>query len=79
MEELSEDEQLLAVEKTTVFSQLSPGQKSQIIRMLRENGHAVGFLGDGMNDLAAMTAADVGISVGKCKQKRCGRVRMSSC
>ena len=63
MEELSEDEQLLAVEKTTVFSQLSPGQKSQIIRMLRENGHAVGFLGDGMNDLAAMTAADVGISV----------------
>ena len=63
MEELSEDEQLLAVEKTTVFSQLSPGQKSQIIRMLRENGHAVGFLGDGMNDPAAMTAADVGISV----------------
>ena len=31
--------------------------------MLRENGHAVGFLGDGMNDLAAMTAANVGISV----------------
>ncbi|WP_317347827.1 magnesium-translocating P-type ATPase [Pusillibacter faecalis] len=63
LEELSEDEQLLSVERTTVFAQLTPGQKSQIIRMLRENGHAVGFLGDGMNDLAAMTAANVGISV----------------
>lgn len=63
MEALSEDDLLLAAEKTTVFAELTPSQKSQIIRVLRENGHTVGFLGDGMNDLAAMTAADVGISV----------------
>lgn len=62
-EALSEDEQLLAVEQTEVFSELTPGQKAKIIRILRENGHTVGFLGDGMNDLAAMAAADVGISV----------------
>lgn len=63
LESLSEDDLLLAAEKTTVFAELPPGRKSQIIRILRENGHTVGFLGDGMNDLAAMTAADVGISV----------------
>lgn len=60
---LDDDEQLLAAENNTVFAELTPAQKSRIIRILRENGHVVGFLGDGMNDLAAMTAADVAISV----------------
>ena len=50
-------------EKTTVFAKLSPAQKARIVRVLRERGHSVGFLGDGINDAAAMKAADVGISV----------------
>jgi Mg2+-importing ATPase len=52
-----------AVEKTNVFAKLSPTQKARIVTALRENGHTVGFMGDGINDAAAMKAADVGISV----------------
>lgn len=52
-----------AVEETTVFAKLSPSQKADIVTILRENGHTVGFMGDGINDAAAMKAADVGISV----------------
>jgi len=52
-----------AVEKTHVFAKLSPAQKARIVTILRQNGHTVGFMGDGINDAAAMRAADVGISV----------------
>lgn len=47
----------------TVFAKLSPTQKARIVSVLRERGHSVGFMGDGINDAAAMRAADVGISV----------------
>ena len=52
-----------AVEKVNIFAKLSPQQKARIVTALRENGHTVGYLGDGINDAAAMKAADVGISV----------------
>ena len=52
-----------AVEKTNVFAKLSPDQKARIVTALRTNGHTVGFMGDGINDAAAMKAADIGISV----------------
>lgn len=51
------------VEDTHVFAKLSPQQKSRIVTALRKNGHTVGFMGDGINDAAAMKEADVGISV----------------
>jgi len=58
------DEQLAEVaEKATVFARLSPAHKQRIIRVLRSKGHAVGFMGDGINDAPALRAADVGISV----------------
>jgi Mg2+-importing ATPase len=58
------DEALTALaEKTTVFARLSPAQKEQIIRALQRGGHVVGFMGDGINDAAAMKTSDVGISV----------------
>lgn len=60
---LSEDEILFAVEDTDIFAELTPKQKALIVRTIQENGHTVGFLGDGMNDFPAMTDADVGISV----------------
>ena len=50
-------------EETDVFAKLSPGQKARIVSALRNSGHTVGFMGDGINDAAAMRAADVGISV----------------
>ncbi len=62
--ELMTDEQLSqVVETTNVFAKLSPEQKTRIVHALRENGHTVGFMGDGINDASAMKEADVGISV----------------
>ncbi len=50
-------------ETVTIFAKLSPEQKARVVRLLRKNGHAVGYMGDGINDAAAMKASDVGISV----------------
>ena len=59
---MSSDELIISVEKTSVFTELSPKQKAKIVKVLQENGHTVGFLGDGMNDLPAIIQSDVGIS-----------------
>lgn len=62
--ELMDDDQLArAVEQRTVFTRLTPLQKSRVLQMLQANGHTVGFLGDGINDAPALRHADVGISV----------------
>jgi P-type Mg2+ transporter len=62
--EAMDDEALKkAVEKVDIFAKLSPSQKARIVTALRKDGHTVGFMGDGINDAAAMRAADVGISV----------------
>ena len=51
-------------EKTHLFAKLSPLQKARLVRVMRELlGHTVGFMGDGINDAAAMRAGDCGISV----------------
>ena len=63
LEGLSDDELPVRIERTTVFSELSPKQKVLILQTLQANGHTVGFLGDGMNDLPAIVESDVGISV----------------
>lgn len=52
-----------AAEHTAVFAKLSPDQKTRIVTVLRNSGHIVGFMGDGINDAAAMKSADIGISV----------------
>jgi len=63
IEQMSKDELKEAVEVTNVFAKLSPQQKATIVSLLRENGHTVGYMGDGINDANAMKASDVGISV----------------
>ena len=59
------DDATLAIEaeKTTIFAKLSPEQKARIIRLLKVNGHKVGYMGDGINDAPSLKVADVGISV----------------
>lgn len=57
-EQLSE-----VVEKHNVFARVTPEQKVEIIKALKENDHVVGFLGDGVNDAPALRVSDVGISV----------------
>ena len=50
-------------ETTNVFARVSPAQKTRILIALKQRGHVVGFMGDGINDAPSLHAADVGISV----------------
>jgi P-type Mg2+ transporter len=50
-------------ESATIFARVSPDQKLDIIKALKENGHVVGYMGDGVNDAPALYEADAGISV----------------
>mgnify|MGYP000655405997 CR=1 FL=1 len=63
VEKMSDAQLAQAAESTDVFAKLTPDQKARVVSVLRENGHTVGFMGDGINDAAAMKAADIGISV----------------
>ena len=63
LESLSDNEVQVKIEDTQIFAELSPTQKAQVVSVLQSNGHTVGFLADGMNDLPAVLQADVGISV----------------
>jgi Mg2+-importing ATPase len=63
VEKMADDELAEAAGETTLFARLSPAHKQRVIRALQSRGHAVGFLGDGINDAPALRAADVGISV----------------
>ena len=63
LDQMTDAELARAAESTDVFAKLTPDQKSRVVSVLRENGHTVGFMGDGINDAAAMKAADIGISV----------------
>ncbi|MFY0728159.1 magnesium-translocating P-type ATPase [Pseudomonas sp. NFX15] len=63
IERMSDAELAKAVETTNVFAKLTPSHKERIVRLLKGNGHVVGFMGDGINDAPALRTADIGISV----------------
>lgn len=63
LDQMTDDELGKAVENIHVFAELTPGQKVRIVSALRQNGHTVGFLGDGINDIPALCESNVGISV----------------
>ena len=54
---------LRILKKTNVFAKLSPIQKARVIRLLKQSGNVVGYMGDGINDSPSLTNSDVGISV----------------
>ncbi len=60
---MSEDQKLEAVTNGNVFAKLTPIQKVEIVQMLQKLHNTVGFLGDGINDAAALRESDIGISV----------------
>ena len=63
VEAMSDADLKVECERRTVFAKLSPAHKERIVRALHDNGHVVGFMGDGINDAPALRAADIGISV----------------
>lgn len=63
LENMSDQDLAKAAETTDVFAKLTPDQKARVVSVFRENGHTVGFMGDGINDASAMKSADIGISV----------------
>jgi Mg2+-importing ATPase len=63
VEDMPETELAQKVEHCNIFAKLTPSHKERIVQALRNNGHVVGFMGDGINDAPALRAADIGISV----------------
>ena len=63
VEAMTDEELTRAAQELTLFARLAPLQKSRIVNLLKDAGHSVGYMGDGINDVAALRDADVGISV----------------
>ena len=63
LDRLSDVAALRLIRKNNIFAKLSPIQKSRIVRLLKEDGNIVGYMGDGINDSPSLTKSDVGISV----------------
>ena len=63
IEKLTSEELKEKVEEVDVFARLTPLQKELIVNTLKDNGHVVGYMGDGVNDAPSLIKADVGISV----------------
>jgi Mg2+-importing ATPase len=63
VERMDDDALKRASEAHHIFARLTPAQKDRIVRSLKASGHVVGFMGDGINDAAALRTADIGVSV----------------
>lgn len=63
LEKMTDEELSEKVEKINIFARMNPMQKERIVKTLRNNGHVVGYMGDGVNDAGSLHSADVGICV----------------
>ena len=63
VDKMSDEELKEACDRCYVFAKLNPMQKKRIVDILQQQGHTVGYMGDGINDSPPLKQADVGISV----------------
>lgn len=63
IDKLSDQALINILKETNIFAKLSPIQKARIVRLLKESGNVVGYIGDGINDSPALMNSDIGISV----------------
>ena len=63
IDKLSDAALLRVTKRTNIFAKLSPIQKARVVRILKEAGNIVGYMGDGINDSPSLTNSDVGVSV----------------
>ena len=63
MDKMTNEALARAVDHVSLFARLTPAQKDRVIHLLKQKGHVVGYIGDGINDAPSLRAADVGISV----------------
>ena len=63
VDKMSDEELSKQVEDINVFARMNPLQKERIIKILKKNGHVVGYMGDGVNDAPSLHNSDVGICV----------------
>ncbi|MCI8587298.1 MAG: magnesium-translocating P-type ATPase [Clostridia bacterium] len=63
IDKLSDIALLRLLRKNNIFAKLSPIQKARLVRILKESGNIVGYMGDGINDSPSLMNSDVGISV----------------
>ncbi|MDP9042007.1 MAG: magnesium-translocating P-type ATPase, partial [Bacteroidota bacterium] len=63
LDKITDETLVNQIDEISIFAKLSPAQKSRVVKVLQAKGHTVGFMGDGINDAAALRDADVGISV----------------
>ena len=63
IDKLSDSALVRILRATNIFAKLSPIQKARIVRVLKDSGNIVGYMGDGINDSPSLTNSDVGISV----------------
>lgn len=63
IDKLSDKSLSIKVEEIDVFARLNPMQKERVVRILKSNGHVVGYMGDGINDAPSLRQSDVGLSV----------------
>ena len=63
IENMKDEELSEKIENISVFARMNPLQKERIVRLYKQNGHVVGYMGDGVNDAPSLHTADVGICV----------------